>query len=280
MKRRCTFVVLGLVFALSGCTTPDSVSEFCASATSTLDAGGPVFADMKQSCLREVASRAEFGAFTPPSQDDTNCAAIGEKAVGAQAALSIVSDYYDALNDLVSFGTTKAGTDAQTLVSQAGAAVGAGSSTQTALGSLAKMIVSAASGRYQQKQIEKDLASASGSITQVNDALIKILQEDYIGRQLGSEEEKLSIRYREFAKLHPSPEVTLVLDDRWHSDERALQARRASAKSLIAALNTLSKGTADLAANAPHLKAKESVALLEPYVVRLRSLLPLIQRGF
>ncbi len=280
MKRRCAFVMLGLVFALSGCTTPDSVSEFCASATSTLDAAGPVFADMKQSCLREVASRTEFGAFSPPAQDDTNCAAIGEKSAGAQAALSILSDFYDALNDLASFGSTKAGADAQGLVPQTGAAVGSGSSTQSALTSLAKMIASAASGRYQQKQIEKDLVSASGSITQVNDALIKILQEDYIGRQLGSEEEKLGVRYKEFAKLHPSPEVTLSLDNRWHSDEKTLQARRASAKSLIAALNTLSKGTADLAANAPHLKAKESAALLEPYVVRLKSLLPLIQRGF
>jgi hypothetical protein len=280
LNRRYIFAVLGLIFALSGCTTSDSVSEFCASATATLDAAGPVFADMKQSCLREVASRAEFGAFTPPAQDDANCIAIGDKAAGAQAALTILSDFYVALNDLASFGSTKAGADAQGSASQAEAAVGSGSSTASALGSLAKMIASASSGRYQQKQIEKDLASASGNITQVDDALIKILQEDYIGRQLGSEEEKLGVRYKEFAKLHPSPEVTLTLDHRWHSDERTLQARRASAKSLIAALNTLSKGTADLAANAPHLNAKESAALLEPYVVQLKSLLPLIQRGF
>ncbi len=280
MRRQGTLVVLGLLLALSGCTTPNSVSQFCGSATTTLSSAIPVFADMKQSCMREVASRTEFGAFTLPAQDDANCTAIGEKAGGAEAAVSILFDYYGALNDLASFGTTKAGADAQALVSQTGAAVGAGSSTQDALGSLAKIIVSASTARYQQKQMEKDLVSASGSITQVNDALIKILREGYIARQLASEEEKLAVRYKEFAKLHSSPEVTLALDDRWHADEQALQARRASAKSLIKALETLSRGTAELAANAPHLKAKEIVALLEPYVAQLKDLLPLIEKGF
>jgi len=280
MKRRGTLAVLGLLVALSGCTTPDSVSRFCDSATLTLSAARPVFADMKQSCLREVNSRTEFGSFTLPVQEDPGCTAIGKQADGAEAAVAILSDFYQALDDIASYGTSKAGADANELAAQTGAAFGAGSTTQNALGSIAGIIVSASTARYQQKQLEKDLASASGSVKQVNDALIRILRDDYIGRQLASEEQKLKTRYLEFAKLHPSPEATLILDERWNADEKALQARRESAKSLISALDTLSKGTADLAANAHQLKTKEVIALLDPYVVQLRGLVPLIGKGF
>jgi len=119
----------------------------------------------------------------------------------------------------------------------------------------------------------------SGNISAVVNALITIVQDDYIGRQLASEEQKLADRYLEFAK-DKSPEVKLLLDDRWHADEQALAAKRASAQSLITALQALSKGFADLAANAHQLKAKEIPGLLGPYVTQLQTLIPQIQKGF
>jgi hypothetical protein len=280
MKRRGALVVLLLVFAMSGCTNPDSVAQFCSSATSTLSSAGPVFADMKQSCLREVASRADFGTFTFPPQDDPGCTAIGKQAAGAQAAVQVLADYYSAMNDLASFGSTKAGADAEALASQVGNAFGADSPTQNAVGSIAHIIVSASTSRYQRKHLEQDLTTASGNITQVNNALIKIIRDDYIGRLLDPEEKKVTIRYKDFAKNNPNPAVTLLLDDRWQADERIIRAKRASAQSLISALDTLSKGTADLAANSSRMNTTEIIALLEPYVAQLKNLLPLIERGF
>jgi hypothetical protein len=129
------------------------------------------------------------------------------------------------------------------------------------------------------KQLEKDLSKVSGNISAVVNALITIVQDDYIGRQLASEEQKLADRYLEFAK-DKSPEVKLLLDDRWHADEQALAAKRASAQSLITALQALSKGFADLAANAHQLKAREIRGLLGPYVTQLQTLIPQIQKGF
>jgi hypothetical protein len=110
-------------------------------------------------------------------------------------------------------------------------------------------------------------------------ALITIVQDDYIGRQLKSEEQKLGDRYLEFAK-DKSPEVKLLLDDRWNVDEQTLTAKRASAQSLITALQSLSKGFADLATNAHQLKAKEVPGLLTPYVTQLQALIPQIQKAF
>ena len=273
------FLVAVLALSLMSCTTPDAVSKFCGSAVTTLTSANPVFDDMRLSCLREVNSRSEFGTFKPPLQGDPNCTAIGNQAAGAAAAAKILSDYFSAINSLASFGTAKAGTDAQNLLSKTGAAVGAISATQTALGSIVQFLVSAATSGYQQKQLEKDLTKVSGNISAVVNALITIVQDDYIGRQLTSEEQKLADRYLEFAK-DKSPEVKLLLDDRWNADEQALAAKRASAQSLITALLALSKGFADLAANAHQLKAKEVPGLLGPYVTQLQALIPQIQKAF
>jgi len=152
------FVLLVLALSLMSCTTPDAVSKFCGSAGATLTSASSVFDDMKLSCLREIDSRNEFGTFKPSVQSDPNCAAIGDQAAGAAAAAKILSDYFSAINSLASFGTAKAGTDAQNLLSKTGAAVGASSAAQTALGSIAQFLVSAATSGYQRKQLEKECA--------------------------------------------------------------------------------------------------------------------------
>jgi hypothetical protein len=213
-------------------------------------------------------------------KDDANCTAIGNQADGATAAAKLLSDYFSAINSLASFGTAKAGTDAQNLVTKTAAAVGENAKAQTALGSIAQFLVSAATSGYQQGQLDKDLTKVSGNISAVVNALITIIQDDYINRLLASEEQKVADRYREFAKDNKSPEVKLLLDDRWHADEQTLEAKRASAQTLITALQALSKGFEDLAANAHHLKAKEVPGLLGPYVTQLQALIPQIQKAF
>jgi hypothetical protein len=285
-RARVTSIVIAvLALSFDSCTTPDAVSKFCASAATTLTSSNTVFNDMKLSCLREVGSRQDFATFKPPPESDPDCTEIGSKADGAAAAAKILSDYFSAINSLASFGSAKAGTDAQSLLAKTGAAAGASSAAQTALGSIAQFLVSAATSGYQQKQLDKDLTKVSGNISAVVSALVTVVQDDYIGRQLTSEEQKLADRYRGFVKDNStngtlSPEAKLMLDDRWHADEAALEAKRASAQSLISALQTLSKGFADLAANAHQLKAKEVPGLLGPYVTQLQALIPEIQKAF
>jgi hypothetical protein len=282
LTRARAILVLIAVLALSllSCTTPAEVSKFCGSAATTLTSAEPVFDDMKQSCLREVDSRNAFATFKPPVQSDPGCTMIGDQVAGAEAAAKILSDYFSAINALASFGTPPTGTapaatNSQNLLSQTPAAVGAGSTAQTALTSISQFLISG----YQQKQLDKDLTKVSSNISAVVSALIAIVRDIYIGLQLASEEQKLSDRYQKFAK-DQSPEVKLLLDDRWNADEQALLAKRASARSLITALEALSKGFADLAANGHQLKSKKVPGLLEPYVTQLQTLNPQIQKAF
>ncbi len=268
-----------LVLSLSGCTTPAAVSQFCASASATLAASQPVFEDLKQSCLREVNSRVEFGSFTRPLEDDAACTAIGKQSEGAAAAAKILADYFRAINSLASFGTAKAGSDAESLLTKTSGAVGASSAAQTALGSIAKFLVTAATSGYQQRALAKDLPQVSRNISDVTAALVTIVQNDYSGQLLKSEEQKLTIRYKDFAR-GKSPDVVLMLDARWQVEEQAIAQRRASARSLVTGLQALSKGFAELAANSRSLKGAEVPGLLAPYVSQLETLIPQIQKAF
>ena len=279
---------LGLIAAVlvvsSGCNTPGAVSTFCGSANATLASAIPVFQDLSASCLREVNIQKGIGTFVAV-QADSNCALIGEQAEGAVAAVSILSDYFNALNSIATFGTAKVSSDASTLISKTVAAVGAKSPAQTALGSMANFLTSTATGAYQAKSLNKDLDAVSNNIGNVTDALVTILQNNYLGTGQGltQESEKLSDRYKEFAHSYNTAnnaDILLTLDDRWHADEQALQVRRASAQNLISALQAIKKGVAALSKNGRSVTSKELPGLLSPYITQLQTLIPEIQKGF
>ncbi len=278
MQIRRSSVAVALGLCLISCNSPDTVSKFCGSAMATLAAAHPVFEDMEGSCLREVNSRAELGTFRPPVSNDPGCRLIGERAEGAEAAAKLLSEYFAAVNSLASFGTAKVGTNAQSLASQAAAAAGANSAAKDAIGLIAQFLVSAATSGYKQRQLEKDLAKAGEDVPVIAAALATIVREDYM-RLLSSEEQKLSVRYREFAQ-GKSPELKLQLEDHWRVEEQLIAARRDSARQFVEALESISRGFKELAANSHHLKARELAGLLGPYATELETLIPQIQKAY
>jgi hypothetical protein len=279
-----TVVAISLLL-LGGCNTPDTISQFCGASITTLNAANAVFDDMKQSCLREVNSRQELGTFKPPLQSDTNCTAIGTQVEGAKAAAQLVSGWFTVINSLASFNTAKTGTDAGALATQTSAAFGAGSDVQNAVGSIVTAIASALTSGYQQRQLARDLPAVSGNITTVMNGLVKVIRDDYIGRLLASEEQKLADQYQGFVQTNSrdkpiSPDLKLALYDRWQTQEAAIAAKRVSARNLISGLHAISQGLAELSANANKLTAKELPGLLAPYVSEIQALIPVIQKAF
>jgi len=275
----CVAFLISASIALAGCTTPSAISQFCASAATTLTTAETLFGDMKQSCLREVNSREDFATFRAPVEDDAGCAAIGKQGDDAVKMAKTLAAYFGAINSIASFGTAKAGTDAQSVAKNAAGAAGENDARQAALGSLAKLLVSATTAGYQAKDLERDLPKVSANVTDVVNAMVTIVRDDYTGRLLKSEETKLALHYEKYAK-GKSPEVQLALDGRWQADEQALTARRASARSLVTALEALSKGFNDLAKNAQHLKGKELAGALQPYSAQMESLIPQVQKAY
>jgi hypothetical protein len=273
-------IVLGLTLLFASCTSPDEVSKFSKASVTTLNSAIPVIADFKMSCLREVNSRTEIGEFVPFKQEGGNCDEIGVQMKGAVAATKLLAEYFSAIDSLASFGTTTVSSDAQQLAEQTSGAFGAGSDAKKAVGSIASFLTNAALSEYKRKQLEQDLNAVSGNISAVTNALVKIVNAQYLNRLLIDEENKKAFRYLEFKKAANSSEVTLSLDDKWQADLKTFESRRASALSLVSALGAMSDGVSALAQNSHSLTAKELSGLIAPYTAQLQVLIPQIQKAF
>jgi hypothetical protein len=273
-------VTLTIFLSLTGCDTPSAVSTFCGTATTTLSSASTVLADIRGSCLREVNTNRVIGSFTLPVTSDPNCALVGTQGDAAIAAAKLLAEYFSTINSLATIGTAKTSADANTLAANTAGVFAVGSAETTAVGSIAQDLTSGIMNVYQTRKLAQDLPKASSDVTAITNALITIIQTNYINQELANEEKKIANPYKTFLLAHNSPEVTLTLEGNWQADEQNLQARRVAANSAVTALQTLSKGFADLANNARTLKAKELSGLLEPYVTQMQTLVPQIQKAF
>lgn len=276
-----------LVFALAllaSCNAPDTIAKFCSSAVATLKTGDALFDDMKASCIREAQTFESFGTFPVSDPNPAACDSVGKQTEGVKAASKLVSNYFTALNDLASFGTSKAGDDAQDLLTKASAAARLSAAPQKALSSVAGFLTRTATSGYQRKMLADDIVKVHQDIKIVLDGLGEAVGVVYL-QQLQDEELKTAARYKEFKLVAEqqhqwTADGTLVLDSRWQADRASFAAKRKAALSYKAALETLARGNEDLAAHARGFKANELAGLLSPYVAQLETLVPAIQKAF
>jgi len=272
-------LAVAVVLGLPGCNAPDSVAKFASSAVTALQAGDAIFDDMKASCIREAETREAFGSFSLADPSSTACDDIGKQAEGLKAASAVVSSYFKALNDLASFGKTKAGADAKDQAAKASAHAKLSAARQAALGSVADFLARAALGGYQQKQLAEDIAKVHEDVGAVLEGLGEASGVVYY-QQLADQQQKTAARYKEFLLQYPQhPDIILGLDSRWQADRTAFTAKEKAARSYQAAVNLIAKGNDDLVAHAARLRTKELTSLLSPYATQLESLAPAIQKA-
>jgi len=272
MSKLAALVVTPALCSLLSCNTPESIAKFCDSAVVTLKTGDILFDDMKASCIREAQTREDFGTFPVSDPDLPACNNIGTQVVGLKSASEIIGNYFTALNDLASFGTSKAGDGAKDLLTKASSQAKLSAAPQNALASIAGLLTRVATAGYQQKRLADDIVKVHGLGEAVGVAYLHQLQE---------EERKTATRYQEFLLQHPgAAEVILALDSRWRSDRANFAAKQKAALSYQSALDTMAQGNEDLAAHAHGLKAKDLPGLLSPYAAQLESLAPAIQKAF
>jgi hypothetical protein len=221
-----------------------------------------------------------LGSFQLPVASDPECDAVTAQANASIAAAKLLSEYFNKLNSLASFGTSIASTDAGTLAANATAVASLTTDQKTAMTSLAQDLTTGIMSAYQYRKLAEDLPKSKQEVDEIVTALILIIQTNYINQLLNDEEKKLANPYKTFLSQHISPEATLSLDQRWQTDEQTLQARRASAQSAVAALQMIQKGFDQLTNNASKVKAAEVPGLLAPYVSQLQALIPQIQKAF
>jgi len=279
-SKLAVLVIVPILCSLLSCNTPESIAKFCASVVVTLKTGDALFDDMKASCIREAQTREEFGTFPVSDPDLPACNNISTQAVGLKAASKIISNYFTALNDLASFGTSKAGDDAKDLLTKAATQAKLSAAPQNALASIAGLLTRVATAGYQQKRLADDIVKVHEDIRVALGGLGEAVGVAYL-HQLQEEERKTATRYQEFLVQRPgAAEVILALDSRWQSDRANFEAKQKAALSYQSALDTIAKGNEDLAAHAHGLKAKDLPGLLSPYAAQLEGLAPAIQKAF
>ena len=278
-KYRSVMLLAALVMLPGGCNTPDTIADFCDSSNQAVASAVPIFGDLGPSCLRVKNLEKGIGSFEVATSDP-QCDAVEKQSEAAVDAAQVLADYFAALHALAAFDTGKPASDANDLAVKVAGVAGLSADVQTAVGSMAKFLITAATSGYQMKSLNKDVAQANKNVAVVTDALVGILQTNYVNQELGNEENKLMVHYKEFAVAHPDGQVAVLLDERWHADREKVEARREAALSAILALQSIKAGMGSLAANASTLKAKEIPGLLDPYVTQLEDLIPQIQAAF
>src|SRR5271157_5392898 len=164
-------IALVLAFLLS-CDTPDAIANFSSSAVVTLRSGDSLFDDMRGTCVREAQTREPFGSFSvSDAAAPAVCDDVGKQAEGLKAASKILSNYFTALNDLASFGTSKTGDDVRGLLAKASGQAKLSAARQDALGSIAGLLTRVVAAGYQRKKLADDIVKAHGDIKAVLDGL-------------------------------------------------------------------------------------------------------------
>ena len=266
---------------LLSCDTPDSIAKFSSSAVVTLASGNAIFDDMKASCLRESQTQESLGTFSLANdQTPAACEEIGKQADGLKAAAQILCRYFSALNDLASFGSSKAGDDAKALFEKTSAQARLSSARRDALASITGLLTRIATSGYQQRQLADDIVKVHEDIQAALDGLGEAAGVVYL-HELQFEEARTATRYKEFLAEHPgAPDVILVLDARWQTDRAGFAARENAALGFKSALATLARGNEELAGHARSFKTRELAGVLDPYAAQLESLAPAIQKAF
>jgi hypothetical protein len=267
-----------LIVMMSGCDNPEAVAKFSSSAGATLKSGNAIFDDMKGSCLRALKTQTALGALQLDAPADAKCDNVGKSAEGLKVASELLADYFSALNDLASFGTSKLGDQASSLLSKATQSTYLKPATKTALGPIASFLTNAAVSGRRAKDLQKAISTVSPDVRSVLEGLSEAVANSYM-EELGDEEGKTFNRYSRFETDHKSPEALLMIEARWRDERAGIESKRNAARSYCAALDSLAKAD-DQLASAAKLKARELPSLLSPYVIQMDSLLPAVRKAF
>ncbi len=281
MKLRVDWLVAGCVcfaalLAASSCSSPVAVAAFAASAVKAVDQGQAIFADLPNSCERREADRrsdSEILVDTSPGLPvPARCAGYVTQRDALMKASAVLSDYFQVLNQVASFGTSSLGTtassDAQQLATEAGLKDGG------AISALAGILVQAATEGYQRKRLAEHIKAANPAIQNVTLAFAQIAVEDYQNGLLLSEETTLRERYGDFAEhtAGRNDPVVFLLRVRWQEDMGGLVQRRAAVATYALALEKVRKGHQELADQAGKLNSRQLTKALAPYTTSLESL--------
>jgi hypothetical protein len=280
MKTFPFLVSLSLLGALS-CTPPTSIATFAESAHGAIAQGPPVFADIYESCARRQAAEAsvapnyphnERGRIQNPAKpsDSSVCAAFVPEVKELDEVSSVLSAYFEAIQELAAFDETSVSGEAEKTGEGISAAAIFSTNQADAVAKLSELITRAFTEHYRRNKLKELLMSADPHVAAISQALDEIVSKDY-DSLLEEEERAVNRRYQETGAANDAA-VILLLNRAYREDRDPLQRRRAAAKAYSAALRQARDGHHKLAAGVAQMNNKEISLALQPYIAQLRAL--------
>lgn len=280
MKPLPSLVLLTLFGALS-CTPPASIATFAENANGAIAQGPAVFADIYESCARRQAAEAtvapnyphtERGRITNPAKpsDSSVCAAFVPEVKELEDVSSLLSAYFQAIQNLAAFDETSVSGEAEKTGEGISAAAVFSTNQADAVAKLSELITRAFTEHYRRNKLKELLIAADPHVATVSHALDGIVSKDY-DSLLDEEERAVNRRYRETGVTNDAA-IILLLNRAYLEDKGALQRRRAAAKAYSAALRQARDGHHKLAAGIVQMNNKEISLALQPYIEQLRAL--------
>ena len=275
--------ILSISLLLSGCTTPEAVQKFTTLAADASAKVPIVFRDLSASCVRkELADRpAEEIEDIREKIATTTCKLSTEDETRLLGALSVLTGYMNALNQLASNDVVSYDTQIDSFASSVQSAGNFNDSQVTAVKGLAKFLADAAASGYQRKKLVSSIKSADKDVATLCKFLGDTIGIDYV-RELNVEQESVRDRYKN-AILADSPGnrgPNVLIQDRWRNDLQKFADRKRAAADAQNLLKEISDGHHVLAAQADHWSAKELYKDLGPYSASIQTLISDFQTAF
>src|ERR1043166_1779409 len=189
--------LLIVVLGTTGCTTPEAVREFTASATEAAAQFPPLVRDMTESCIRKQLADRPLNEIADVNQQVTDaCKEFSDLEPNLMGALRVFTQYLNALNQLASDSAVSYDTEIDGFARKLQAATKFKEPEVKAIKGLAKFLFDAAASGYQRQKLGSAIKAADADVATLTAALGTIIGADY-ERVLRTEQESVRTRYRE-----------------------------------------------------------------------------------
>jgi len=293
------------------CASGEAVARFAGVSTTALEEGKAIYKDIPKSYARAVCDRQDLSRnFTDPSPpascvpdrglEEQNLEIAQQERDGLLEVSKDLTDYFDALQQLASFGTSsnsnkKESADSSAKNNKSGpnsATAGAAKSKAeaaaqkakfdsgevSAMGKLAELVATAFFSARLNRQLQRDIREMDPHVEKVTEALQRIVSTDY-ERLLAAEGKALHDRYDDAVRNQTSPAIRLLVYNDWKHDIGKVDEQKAAAEAFASALKQIRAGHNKLAEAPGQLTAKSLGSALQPYISQLALLIPQIEKG-
>jgi hypothetical protein len=306
------FVLIAVCILLS-CGSAEAVATFAGTSTKALDQGKAIYKDIPESYARGFCARQDLsGNFRDPSPaascvpeqglERQDLEVAQKERDGLLQISKTLTDYFDTLQQIASFGATNGSNKKQTPdnsgknKSSSPGGTGAGAAVKSeaeasaqkakfspdeagAAGELAGLLATVFISARLNHHLEENIREADPHIQKVTEALQRIVGADY-ERLLAQEGKALHNRYDDVVRNQTSPAIRLLVYNNWRQDIAKVDEQKAAAEAFVAALKEIREGHEKLTQSSNQITAKSLAIAIQPYISKLAALIPVIEKGF